>query len=223
VAFIYPRNKPGKIFLEVKDPSYTLGVFRGQLCPIGGNWLGELAREDSGPLDTLRREVGEELCLTRYAGTQSPTSEDIQALGRLKGAICSKELALGTYLCKIGKEALGMDSSGSAYDEFLVLSSYWRVPLDDGLWELLESLQRKFGNLSCESQTCVTSLDEILSSGARVAFGHDEALREFFASIGLPRGRSILPTPGIRSVFAGWNSKTYEECLRRCDIAQRPR
>ena len=60
VGIIYPSFNPGLLFLEIKDDGHPVKLVRRQLCPIGGNWIGEAGRQDTNPFATYLRELEEE-------------------------------------------------------------------------------------------------------------------------------------------------------------------
>ena len=69
-------------------------------------------------------------------------------------------------------------------DGYSSVVSYWGVALNEA-WKKVNNLQKKFGNLSNESITVITSLSEIVNPGSKFAFGHDKPIQEFFLSYGL--------------------------------------
>ena len=61
VVIIFRQKNPAEVFLEIKDDKYPMRVFQRCLNIIGGNWIGEQALNDFGPLGTLYRELQEEI------------------------------------------------------------------------------------------------------------------------------------------------------------------
>jgi hypothetical protein len=245
VGFIYPRTHPSDVFIEIKDDGHPTKLVRGQLCPPGGNWIGDGALKDYGPLDTFRREINEEISFDRPiqnslelmqmgmadmelfvpkpAPLFKPTKDDIEWLNHIKAVICESATPFGMYENIVTKAAIDKVDPENKKDGFTTLTCYWLVPLSDVDWKILGKLQRKFGNLSNESITMVTSLPEILSSRTRFAFGHDFAYRKFLLSMGISFGREIPSVYGVESSYVGQILSNYDEFLEIFDIAKKPR
>ncbi|TSC75495.1 MAG: hypothetical protein G01um101430_337 [Parcubacteria group bacterium Gr01-1014_30] len=207
VGIIYPRINPNRIFLERKTGDFPIKLFRHQLNFIGGNWIGESARTDSGPLNTFRRELQEELSLEKTA----VSTAELAALGHapqeifsmtpalnrpvshrhrvmlkeIKRIICANCVPFGTFLNTVSKAALDAADPDNKREGFIFLSAYWCMPLDKNRWATLHRLQTNYGNLSNESITLITSLDEMIESGTKTAFGNDRVLPEVFPSLRL--------------------------------------
>ncbi|HEB46698.1 MAG TPA: hypothetical protein ENI19_03260 [Candidatus Nealsonbacteria bacterium] len=245
VAIIIRASNPSQIFIELKDDGYPMKTFRRCLCPIGGNWIGEAAKCDQNPLDTVRREIMEEICLEkRTASTieldllgikpgrsfyqvptidQIPTSDDIKILDELKQVIAEGLVPFGDYINTIPKSVLDRSDPENERDGFSALVSYWAVALDEQRWKEITALQEKFGNLSNESITLVTSVDEIIEVGVKTAFGHDRPLKEFFLCYGLHSAQQFPLINGISSQEIGKPLASYQEYLERYEILKKPK
>lgn len=246
VGIIYRAAKPSDIFLEMKDDGHPIKLVRNQLCLIGGNWIGEAAVKDANTYSTFARELLEELSFDRPvrnsvelaqmgladAQTFAPTpingvevtKDDRLALQRLKGAILLAPMTFGDYLNTVPKAALDAADPANTLDGFTTLVSYWLVRLVEKDWRLLCDLQNKFGNLSNESLTVVTSLDEIIRTDTKMAFGHDRVLQEFFHEFGYYTKAERLPlVPLLESVKERSSPfYTYNEYLEHYDVAKKP-
>lgn len=244
VAIIYRKKQPEEIFIEKKDGGHPVKLVRHQLCPIGGNWIGQDAKFDKTPLDTLRRELEEELTLYRPMRTThelellgltnaevfSPTTissaeitgQDQHDLGALKKEICKKCTAFGAYLNTVSRKALDSADPANRREGFTALGSYYTVALNEEFWEMLVRLQEKFHNLSSDALTVITSLTQILATGTKFAFGHDRVFQEFFLKMGFSKARHLLLVDGIKVVLYGRMCDTYEEYLRVLSVEKNP-
>lgn len=244
-GIIYPAFEPTKLFIEVKDDGLPLRVFRRGLCPIGGNWIGEHARNDKNPFGTFSREVAEELTLERSAASTLelgllgqkpeedfyftpradllPSEEDKRMLSEIIATITKKAFPFGDYLITIPKAVIDRGNPQNTNPGYKPIYSYYLVPLSDSEWNILLKLQKKFGNLSCESITVVTSLHEIMRSKLKFAFGHDVAIRDFYIQQGFREARDSFPLfEGISTEYIGMPHQTYEEYLERYDVLRKP-
>ena len=250
VGIILRRRDPTQLFLEVKDDGHPINLVRRQLCPIGGNWIGDAAKADRNTLETFRRELQEELSFDRpirssielallgqadieeFAPTPdpaaSPRKRDIAALAHLKRVICESALSGNDYIITIPKAVLDAADSENKRDGFTTLCSYWTIALEEKEWTMLVKLQEKFKNLSNESITLITSLDEIVQTGTNTAFGHDQKLQRFFLNASELWGpeyataKDFPIVPGIESIYASPSLSSYEEYLERYDVARKP-
>lgn len=244
VGIIFPAHDPTYLFLEIKDDGHPIKLVRRQLCFIGGTWIGDNAKQDSNTFDTFRRELGEELSFERpvrdsielnhlglsdvecFAPIPQPTVTvtpvDREKLDYLKKIIVEYAIPFGDFMNVISKNALDGADPTNKRDGFTALVSYWAVPLQEDVWGSLLELQRKFGNLSNESITLVTSLDEIIRTNTKISFGHDRVLKKFFLDFGL-RGAQNLPlVPGISVQAVGMPLPTYQDYLAKFDVAKTP-
>lgn len=240
----FHRSNPAEIFIEVKDNTHPLKLVRGGLCPIGGNWIGQTAVRDGNPLATVRREIREELTLDskpvntealvelglakvveNYATFRDEsvvTNFDRRKLDVVVGAIIDSLCPFGSYLNTTTREAMLSADPTSTLETFTTLSCYFLAPLDDATFSKLSILQGSIGNLSNESTTLVTSLDEILEWNLSGAFAHEQPLRDFFLAMGLRRAKCMRIVPGQTSVYAGPPLASYADCLAVYDVAKKP-
>lgn len=245
VGIIYRASDPTQIFADFRSDSYPVKIFRKNLYPAGGNWIGEAARNDKNTKDTFIREMREELSLEGdQASTEelrllqvvrrstfynvprcptTPTPTHIQTLERLKKAMTTRVLPFGDYRVTIPKEVLDRGDPENNYPGSVALSSYWQVGLGEYEWQTLLRLQTEFCNLSNESLTTIVSLREILKSGIKIGGGHDQALRDFFVIKGAITGKEISAIPGITSEYVGVPLPSYEDYLRCYDVLKNPR
>ncbi|HEY4510354.1 MAG TPA: hypothetical protein VJJ73_00775, partial [Candidatus Paceibacterota bacterium] len=241
VGIIYRGESPDEIFIEVKDDEHPIVYARRKLCFIGGNWIGEGAKSDRGPLDTFKRELREELSFDRpirssvelrllgmATGTEEfkpspqstqPTELDRHQLENLKLVICRGIAPFGTFLNTVPKKVLDAADPENKREGFTTLACYWVCALDEVRWRSLCLLQKKFGNLSNESLTLITTLHEIIESGTRM-YGHDLALKNFFIAMGFPEARKIVNY--IECEEVGTALATYEDYLERYEVVKRP-
>ncbi len=225
-----------KVFLSRKDDGYPIALIRGGLCPIGGNWTGKDAARDTGPRDTVRREIREELTLRRpvrsgaelgqlgFGGqvTYEPTASngaeirdaDEQLLQRLAATI-SEVLSFETsYIHTVTAEAMRTADPSSTRETIETLCFVYRAQLHHDEWATLETLQERYGNLSNEAPTLILGRDQL--GGEKYAFGHESSVR---AVMGV--NTSIIP--GVYSERRGeMRDAPYAELLDRYDPIKRP-
>lgn len=240
----YQASSPGNIFVEVKDGGYPVAVFRNHICCIGGNWIGEDAKSDLGPRDTLIREIGAELSFEKpvqdtleshllgdvatvvnYVAVpcaKEPTDSDRAQLQELKLLVSTAAVHVGDNICSIGKEVFDRADPGNTKGDHVGMNSFFAVPLSDRRWRTLVGLQDVFGNLSNESLTHVTSLGQIVAKQERFSWGYDQIVQNFFLTQGLQKAREMSLVPGVTVEFLGASPGTYEEYLQRYDIARHP-
>lgn len=244
VGIIYRRANPSEIFIEVKDDGYPQKLMRRKLCPIGGNWIGERAKRDSNPYVTFTRELGEELSFERpirdtvelyllgqaEVETFSPTpvvreaeTEDKRHIEQIKAKIVSNAMPFADFVNSVSKAALDSADPQNTRDGYAALASYYASGLEEETWRALCELQKAFGNLSNESITLITTLDEIIRTGTKTAFGHDRALKAFFLQMGLEAAKNFpLLQDGVDGVWAGASKATYDEYLLKYDVLKKP-
>lgn len=244
VAIIYRKMDPSQIFIEIKDDGHPIKLVRRQLCFIGGNWIGEDAKTDKGPHETLMREIQEELSLERPARSshelsllgiseaitfaptpveRMPGNDDVDRLRDLKRTIMGSLEPFGDCMNRITRKALETADPGTSREGFVSLVSYWTCALSESTWRDLSALQERFGNLSNESITLITSLDEIVRTKTKIAFGHDYALKDFFTSKGLgTKVQKLTIVPHITNTPLGAPFQTYDEYLTRYEVAKHP-
>jgi hypothetical protein len=245
VGIIVRATDPSQIFIEAKDDGHPIKLERRALCPIGGNWIGAAAKADVNPFATFRREINEEMCLEKPAvstielrllGLQAdgeftyraPTNgalvepEDKYDLAEIKAQIIESANPFGSFLNTVTKEAMQSADPGCQKDGFTTLCNYFAVCLSEPPWEKLARLQAKFGNLSNESLTLLTSVSEIVELGTRGAFAHERVLQQFFLTNGITAATEMVLTPNQSSVYAGPVLDSYAELLEHYDVLKRP-
>lgn len=234
VAIIYRASAPNQLFMEVKDDGYPNPFVRRKLNFIGGNWIGEAATQDDSPLETLIREIGEELSLDRGYRTAvelellgqanaevfkpTPISDELvtdgdhETLNFVTDTICRDLEDWGSYLHFSHPQVGGG----------VALVSYWSAGLDEETWEALVELQTKFGNLSNEAPTVIISADEIFNKKLGVAFVHAPALQGFLLGQGFNRAYDLPIMSGIHIVPVGLTPTSYEWILDHYEVAKKP-
>lgn len=244
VGIIYRKKNPSEIFIEIKDDGYPQKLMRRKLCTIGGNWIGEQAKADRNPHCTYERELREELSFSRPIRnsvelallgqadvqtfiptpcTEIPTADDTALLEKIREAILSKAKPFGDFLNTVPKSALDAADPENKRDGYTALASYYESGLDEKTWSDLCGLQKKFGNLSNESVTLITTLEEITRTNTKTAFGHGRALKSFFLQHGLEIAMDFpLLGDGVEGVWAGKPLFSYNEYLKRYDVLKKP-
>lgn len=243
VGIIVKASDPSQIFLEVKDDGYPRVVFRRTLCFIGGNWIGENAKNDKNTFETFTQEVNEELTLTGALATAvesealhevkavayttprnpiEPTPEDLESLTHLKSVMVSRVRLFGDFIKRVPKAVFEKGNPGK-YGDAKDLCSYFEVRLGDEDWEELVRLQNKYGNLSNESLSLITSLDQILQSELTACWGHGLVLQRYWVGkYGLLFAKELKQIEGISIEQVGMPETTYQAYLDRYDIQKKP-
>jgi len=243
VVMAVRAEDPGQFFIELKDDGYPMKVFCRHMCPIGGNWIGKLAIFDNNPLGTLRREMNEELCLEKpvastlelkllgqitevntYKMPKSkyiPTEEENKHFIMLKQIIADSCAPFGDYLVTVPDEVLNKDPQNKIKG-YRYISSYWVAVLREKDWIKLSNFQSKFGNLSNESLTLITSLNEVIKTGTKFAFGHDTAVRDIFLAFGLEEAKQLPMVDGTYAERVGSTMCTYTEYQKKYDVLRTP-
>ena len=196
------------------------------------------------PLDTFIREVNEELTLEkglvstlelRQLGIEPkvdsyklrdpdaiPTKEDYWMLKEVKEAIIKKCEPFGDYIVNLPKVVLDQADPLNKHQGYVCIVSYWKVFLDEITWEKLTKLQEKFHNLSSESLTIITSLQEIVSTNIKTAFGHDRPLKDFFLSCGLTKAEKLPLVEGILAERIGLPRRSWSAYFQDYYIVRKP-
>ena len=233
VGIIYRVSDPRQVLLDLKSAGYPRKTFAGMGCLIGGNWIGEAAKSDLSPLNTFRREVEEELSfenvlvdpvelkqlhdvtdpvsldIGRLRSNVTPLSSDADLLKMLVKIIKERVVSYRVHIVTVPEAAFRRKEPNYAKGDIKTLVSYYKVGLAEFEWAFLAALQRKFGNLSNESVTVVTSLDEMVETGFQISWGHDQALRRFFLDNGLEEARKMVMVPGIKTAYLGEPASSY--------------
>jgi len=240
VSIISSAEDPSQIFLEIKTSDYPVKVFAGSLCLIGGNWVGEAAKADQNPLDTLRREINEELCLVPLSEKQAGEMEllglgestcrdlqkdtkadeaDILSLSKLKINICQSLKLFAEARIFVPKSVFDSVDSGNKRVDTSVLSSYWVASLGKKDWDELVRLQQKYGNLSNESISVILTFEEIRRKGLKCSWGHDCAL-DLFCKMFIDK-KGVPLVPGIEWELVDPHN-SYDEYLEEYEVAKHP-
>ena len=151
-----------------------------------------------------------------------PSGEEVKILAEFKEYAASFCCPFGDFIHAIPTEIIRKAEPESKRDGFKPLVSYWLVPLPEKLWQKLTYLQQKFGNLSNESITVITSLEEIIASGMKTAFGHDRVLQKFFLSFGFQEARHLPILDGIESRNVGNTLASYADYTQKYEILRKP-
>lgn len=236
VGIFYRESNPSQILIEMKDDGYPVPLWRRMLCPPGGNWIGESATMDISPHGTFLREIGEEFTLERPIRN----SIELEMLGVADAELIEPAPISDVPVTDADTKALAVFKSyigiaASPFGDYLntmlvkgelqtALISYWTIPIDETMWAAIVRLQEKFGNISNESVTMITSLDEIVRTGTKTAFGHDRVLKRFFLKMGLKEAETfpLVEGQGIVSEFAGPTLGRYSDYLEIYEIAKKP-
>lgn len=244
VGIIYRESDPSTIFIDIKDGGYPIKAFRWMMCPIGGNWIGESARNDSNPRDTFCRELFEELSLdkqvvsTEEAGLLgldpeknsyivpkkdvTPTVIDYAELDCLKLVLAQTAEPFGDFLVTVPKSVLDRNVPDNTRPGYSSLFPYWIVPVGEKDWATLTGLHEKFGNLSIESLAVIISLDEIVRTRRYTCCGHDLIMELFFANMGCANTCHYPLLEHISCKFMGLPLDSYDKYLERYDIMRNP-
>lgn len=250
VVIVYKKSDPSQIFIEIKDDTHPLKAVRLKLCPIGGNWIGESGKNDKCPKDTLIREIREELSFVKTTRTSdellqcianasvatserevfdpvvasllTPTEQEIWKLNEIREIICHFSVPFGDFFVTLPRSVFDRFDPENKRDGFSPLITYFECGLEDEWWNALVALQQKFGNLSNESITLITSLDRIVDSPIYSAFGHEHGLKAFFLRQGFAKAIDFPLIDGIGGYYAGVPLESYEEYLRRYEVLKKP-
>ena len=242
VGIVYGGS--GKIFAEVKTADYPRKIFANKGLIIGGNWIGPRAITDMGPKDTLVREWGEEITFDKpvvsyeelnrllsedrldtyqmKASDWKPSAMDQSKLDHLKWAVLKSYCPFGDFEFFVPEEVFKREEPDYTKGGIRGIVSVWQAGLASVDWDILVELQQKSGNLSNESQSIITSLDEILRTGLQIGWGEDRMLRSFFLSKGFREALDFPLIPDIDVKYCGSPLATYEDYLKFYDIDKRP-
>ncbi|MFH1582398.1 MAG: NUDIX hydrolase [bacterium] len=244
-CIIYRKDNPREIFLEIKDDGLPVKAFRRHLNPIGGNWIGGTAKKDKSPKETLIREIREELTLEKpQISTQglkelgfipekefyklpdvkpTPTEQDVIELETVKEIIIGGLKPFQDYIITNPTEVFERADPFNKQKGSIGLISIWTCGLDEETWKRLSALQYKFGNLSNESFSLITSLEEIIFIPLYSAYGNDRPLLDFFISHSpLPLVKRFPLVEGINSEVVGKPKTSWESYLEEYEILRKP-
>lgn len=246
VAVIFSADEPWKVFLERKTSDYPVKVFANMLCLPGGNWVGEAAKADANPLETLRRELFEEFRITvseeekkdemvslgYVAGADGrdlqrdtkATTDDIECFETVKNAMLSAITPFADILITVPKTLFDSADPENKRGDTTVLASYFTIGLPKADWDKLVRLQEKYGNLSNESETLVTTVGGMIKEDTKVSWGHDRALYNFFLTqrTGCDYDYNVSLLDGIVTKNLGAPLSSYDEYKELYEIAKQP-
>jgi hypothetical protein len=228
----------------MKDDTHPIKLVRNNLNLIGGNWIGKTAEKDIGPIDTLKREIYEELSFDRpnrdsielslldlaevqqFDPSRSTNLKipnvDIMMLDELKNALCNNIAPFGMFKNTVTKEALLTADLESTRDGFASLVCYYASPLEEEWWRCLLLLQGLYRNISSECLSVITCLEEIVSQGQKIAFGHDQVVQNFFLSYGFREAKKISLVGKVLCEPKGTPMASYSDILECYNVKKRP-
>ena len=244
-GIIYRAANPEEIFIDMKDATYPHVVWRGCLCLIGGNWIGKEARYDTSPLMTFAREVGEELSLDKRVQStaelvelsvhttpinyvvkgidRKATREDCESLEYVEQAIIHSARSFGDYISTIPREVFLRGDTTSRQTAIVSLFCVFDVGLNEEMWAMLARLGRDFGNLSCESESRILSVDDIIEKNIIAMAGYDYILQDFFECKGVMRQRVLPMDPAVKVRRASvYPRRSYKSYLRHYFVTKKP-
>lgn len=241
VGIIFTPDFPFRVFVERKTDDYPVKVFAGTLCLPGGNWVGEAAKTDASPSETLRRELMEEfhiaasetgademVSLGLNAGTDGrdlqkgtqAAAGDIECFDSVVESMLSAITPFMDALITVPKTLFDSADPENKRGDTTFLVSYFTIPVEWPEWSELNRLQNKYGNLSNESETLMITFDEICRDKTKVSWGHDCALdafcRKYVAKAGIP----LLE--GIQWQDMGAPLSSYDEYKEKYEIVKQP-
>lgn len=241
---VYRESDPRQIYIDLKDDGLPIKAFRRTLCPLGGNWVGDGARKDKNPAETLRRELEEELSFEKArrdsielkhlglgdaemfdavkVSSALVTEEDEKDLAHLKRVMCDQMAPFGDYIVHVSRQTLDAADPGNSREGFTYLTSYFMVGLSEDNWSRIERLQKKFGNLSNESISMITSLTEIVVSQTACAYGHEHGLGDFFIEIAKVADQPLPILSGTSGLRIGSPCDSYTQYLQQFEVARKP-
>lgn len=244
-AIIYRVKNPAQIFTDIKDATYPHVVWRGCLCFIGGNWTGKGAMYDVGPMETFAREITEELSLEKSVQStaelgetsvhtdvinyrvkglkREATAEDYADLEFVKQAIFRAARSFDDYVVTIPRDVFLRGDPETKQTDMTALLSIVDVGLDEQTWRKLARLQRELGNLSCESETHVLSVGDIVHRDILAMSGYDQILQEFFEVRGCSEGHTLPRDNAVTVKRAPLHPRlTYKEYLKHYSVTRKP-
>jgi len=244
VGIIYRSSDPSQLFIEIKDDGLPIKAFRRGLCPIGGNWIGEASKKDQNTLETFRRELNEEITPQSTVAftlessllglmpdghfyrtpraNNTPSEEEIETLNNLKKFIMGMREPFGDYIIDMPKEVFDRADPENKREGSSALVSYWLIALPENYWKQLIDLQNAFVNLSNESISTITSLEEIVDAEVKFAYGHDRPFQEFFLAQGFQLARRLSLIDGITYRKVGMPLASYSDYLELYDVKRKP-
>jgi len=178
-------------------------VFIGTLCPPGGNAWGDVL--DEGPHATLLRELVKE--------------EVIGPAAQLFARLVRNAEPWRAMLVPTAKAVADM-AVGNVRPGILTRVAYFTIPVLEPDWAQLQALQAAHPNLLTEGRSLLSSSSQVVRTGGRFAYGHDQAMRLFWESRGLDvKGMHIYPNGEVQEV--PWLD-SYEDIFDQFEVARRP-
>jgi hypothetical protein len=230
--------------IEIKTLDYPVKTFAGTLCAIGGNWIGDKAADDRDPRGTFLREACEELSfekplvntaemealglsrLTTYqvmACKAKPEVRDMAALDGIKQAIRERARHVVDSIQYVPKSVFDRHDPENKRGDVKTLNSFFAVALDDPQWKDLVRLQETFGNLSNESVSFLTSINQLIETRAKISWGYDRILQYFFFQQGCAAAKDMHLIPGVEVQFLpGGMLPSYFRYMREFNVARHP-
>jgi hypothetical protein len=241
---IYKESNPREIFVEFRGTGYPVPAFQNSTCCLGGNWIGSDAAQDQQPLDTFLREIEAELSFEKPVQAQSelvqlgildavshyrvkpctkePTSEDEGKLAALKAAIAKHVYYFGDTIQHIPEIVFARADPKNTRRGMVYLNVFFEVPLPTADWQALVELQEKFGNLSNESTTVITTVQKLLTDRQPCAWSYDYILKRFFMERGAFEARGMRLVPDIEVAWRLRGNHSYAKYLEHFDIEFHP-
>ena len=229
----------------MKDATYPKKAFALKLLCMGGNWLGTAAANDGSPKGTLIREIKEELSVKRPLGpvddaelaqifghavstrtvdrkNVDPSEGDLDDLEAVKRAIIDSLFHLGDYIEFVPRIVFDRADPENKTGDVQGFASVWMAGLDDDVWAKLVRIQEKFGNLSSESISVITSLDEIVAKHLETGWSQDRILRDFFRRFGFPETDRFPLIPDVKATRMDESYTSYDEYMQHYSVVKHP-
>lgn len=242
IGIIFPIANPRFIFTDIKW-QYPVKAWDNMICPQGGNWFGPDAKSDGGPLDTLRRELSEELSFEKStsgdelskildipagpavsipAGNRPPTEEEKTHLREIVDALTKNIVPFGDFYSFMPRSILDAADPANQRGDAAAIVSAWCIPLSSEAWNKLAELQKTFGNLSNESRSVITSIDRMIASHTYIAFGHDRILQAFWQAMGIAESKNVPLVEGIEHRLIGTARSSWTDYFDEWNPTKRP-
>lgn len=162
-----------------------------------------------------------------------PSEADLDDLEIIKRTIVDSLTHFGDYIEFVpkmvfdrtdpeNKRLFDRAEGGEKTSDFQGLVSVWIAGLEDNVWTKLVRLQSKFGNLSNESISVITSLGEIVERKIEAGWGQDRVLRDFFQSFGFNETNCFPLIPDVEATPTGKHFETFEEYLEHYAVVRHP-
>lgn len=241
VGIIHREACPGWVFMTTKTPGYPRRAYVGKGLFVGGNWVGPKAASDRTPLGTFIRELREEISFGNPVADPAEmdtlfgaghlghepeprnivaSNEDEVALAQIVAAIESCAKPFGAFFQDIRRAVFDSGSPKNKAGDYHGLVHVFQAPLPDNIWFSLVDLQTKYGNLSNESQSVITSIWEIVEKRIQIAWGQDNVLADFFAENGFDVDDMTMFANTETDRVAPWES--YDDLILKVDVEKIP-